>query len=71
MLLVCYPSKKSLKEAVGQTLNYQETSMFGPEFEANGKLSVAYRPTVWEHSKGGREFFAVVTMKNGYIDKVV
>lgn len=66
-MIVLYPSKKVLKEAVGQRLKYQETSMFGPEYRDNGTLTVANRP----HITGlGREFFAQVTMKDGIIQKV-
>ena len=66
-MIVLYPSKKVLKENIGQRLKYQETSLFGPEYRDNGVLTVANRP----HITGmGREFFAQVTMKNGIIQKV-
>ena len=66
-MIVRYPSKKALKEAIGQRLKYTETSMFGPEYRDNGVLTVANRP----HITGlGREFFAQVTMKDGIITKV-
>ena len=66
-MIVLYPSKKVLKENIGQRLKYQETSMFGPEYRDNGVLTVANRP----HITGiGREFFAQVTMKDGIIQKV-
>lgn len=66
-LVVKYPSKKALKENVGKPLRYIETSLFGPEYSPNGKLTVANRP----HITGqGREFFAQVTMANGLILKV-
>ena len=66
-MIALYPSKKVLKEAVGQRLKYQETSMFGDEYRDNGTLTVANRP----HITGmGREFFAQVTMKDGIIQKV-
>lgn len=66
-MIVLYPSKKVLKENIGQRLRYQETSMFGPEYRDNGVLTVANRP----HITGmGREFFAQVTMKDGLIQKV-
>jgi hypothetical protein len=60
---VFYPSKKVLKESVGKSLNYAETSMFGPEYKANGKFAVA---------DGGpkRAWFAEVTMEDGKIKKV-
>jgi hypothetical protein len=66
-MIAVYPSKKVLKENIGQRLRYQETSMFGPEYRDNGVLTVANRP----HITGiGREFFAQVTMKDGIITKV-
>lgn len=66
-MVVRYPSKKVLKENIGQRLKYIETSMFGPEYRDNGVLTVANRP----HITGmGREFFAQVTMKDGLIQKV-
>lgn len=67
MLILNYPSKKALKAAIGQTLDYTETSLFGPEYRANGKLTGANRPHI---TKMGREFFAEVTMKDGRIEKV-
>ena len=66
-MLVHYESKKALKAAVGQRLDYSETSMFGPEYRDDGVLTVARRPHL---QGGGREFFARVTMKNGVIRAV-
>lgn len=66
-LVVKYPSKKVLKENVGKRLRFIETSMFGPEYQDNGMLTVANRP----HITGlGREFFAQVWMRDGLIEKV-
>jgi len=66
-LIVKYPSKRTLKEAIGGPLYYIETSIYGPEYQENGVLTVANRP----HITGlGREFFARVTMANGKIEKV-
>jgi len=66
-LVVKYPSKKELKARIGEPLRYIETSMFGPEYRADGMLTVANRP----HITGmGREFFANVYMKDGLIEKV-
>ena len=66
-LVVNYPSKKNLKECIGQPLRYTETSLFGPEYRTDGVLTVANRP----HITGlGREFFAQVTMRDGQIVKV-
>ena len=67
-MLALYESKKALKEAVGQPLKYQETSMFGAEYRSTGKLTVAGRPHMYSGTK--REFFAQVTMADGKIAKV-
>lgn len=67
MIVFNYPSKKVLKENVGQPLAYIETSMFGEEYVRDGVLVGANRP----HITGrGREFFAKVTMKDGLIARV-
>jgi hypothetical protein len=67
MIIFAYPSKKVLKENIGERLEYIETSMFGPEYLPNGTLTGANRP----HITGlGREFFANVTLVNGIITKV-
>jgi hypothetical protein len=64
MIVFNYPSKKVLKENIGQPLRYIETSMFGDEYVRDGQLTGANRP----HITGlGREFFAVVTMRDGKI----
>ena len=60
---VFYATKKALKESVGKSLNYRETSMFGPEFKADGKFPVA-------DGSPKRSWFAEVTMKEGKIAKV-
>lgn len=67
MIVFNYPSKKVLKENVGKPLDYIETSIFGAEYVANGKMVGANRP----HITGqGREFFAEVWMKDGKIERV-
>lgn len=67
MIVFVYPSKKVLKENIGNELQYIETSIFGPEYRSNGVLVGANRP----HITGiGREFFAKVTMVDGKISKV-
>jgi hypothetical protein len=67
MIIFNYPSKKVLKENIGNELQYIETSIFGPEYRSNGVLVGANRP----HITGiGREFFAKVTMVDGKISKV-
>jgi|TARA_B110000503_G_C6928130_1_gene321607 hypothetical protein len=67
MIIFNYPSKKVLKENVGQRLNFIETSLFGAEYVRTGTMVGANRP----HITGqGREFFASVTMKDGLIVSV-
>ena len=67
MIIFTYPSKKVLKENIGNPLNYIETSLFGAEYVSDGVLVGANRP----HITGiGREFFAQVTMQDGKIAKV-
>ena len=67
LLVTGYKSKKELKAAIGQTLAYRETSIFGPEFQWDGSFVVARRPHLLG---GGREFFAQVTMRDGLIERV-
>jgi hypothetical protein len=59
-----YHTKKDLKAAVGQPLDYEETSFFGPEYKENGTFCVV-GPSPRE-----RKWFASVTMKDGLIAKV-
>jgi len=67
MIVFNYKSKKELKENIGQHLKYIETSIFGDEYLRDGQLTGANRP----HITGiGREFFAQVTMQNGFIKSV-
>lgn len=67
MLIFNYPSKKNMKENIGQPLKYKETSIFGPEYKPDGKLTGCNRPHLTGHK---REFFAVATLKDGVIIKV-
>ena len=69
LLVTGYTSKKKLKAAVGQPLKYVETSLFGPEYKADGSFLVAHLPALG-HNRKGREFFARVIMKDGKISKV-
>ncbi len=64
-----YKSKKELKACVGEELRYEETSHFGDQYRPDGDLYVARRPHLCV-PKGGREFFACVTMRNGLIERV-
>ena len=59
-----YKTKKDLKNAVGEPLRYNETSMFGYEFKSTGKFCVV------GPSRQNRKWFAEVTMKDGLIVKV-
>ena len=59
-----YPTKKALKKSVGQSLDYIETSLFGPEYKADGKFCVV-GPSPYK-----RNWFAEVTMQGGLIKKV-
>ena len=65
MMGACYQTKKKLKEAIGRPLNYIETSMFGPEFKANGTVTV-----VGPDPYNNRKWFAAVTLRDGLIVKV-
>ena len=65
MLVTGYTSKKELKASVGKPLQYEETSMFGPEYKSTGSFVVAHRPLVT--GLKGREFFAKVTMEDDRI----
>lgn len=67
MLVFAYPSKKVLKENIGQPLEYIETSIFGDEYKPDGILTGANRPHM---TNMGREFFARVVLKDGLITKV-
>jgi hypothetical protein len=68
MLILNYKSKKELKEQVGKTLDYTETSIFGPEYKSEGIVVGSNRP--YSTNNKGREFFAEVTLKNNLIIKV-
>ena len=60
-----YKAKKDLKASIGKPLNYVETSMFGPEYKADGKFCVV-GPCAFTN----RKWYAEVTMKGGLIEKV-
>ena len=67
MIILNYPTKKELKETIGHSLKYTETSFFGSEYKSNGSFSGCNRPQLTGYS---HEFFAEVTMKNDLIAKV-
>ena len=68
MLILNYKSKKEPKDQVGKTLDYTETSIFGPEYKSEGIIVGSNRP--YSTNNKGREFFAEVTLKNNLIIKV-
>lgn len=71
ILVTGYASKKALKAAIGQKLQYRETSLHGDEYKSSGSFTVAHRPSLPEcRAAGGREFFARVTMGNNIIEQV-
>lgn len=59
-----YPTKKALKDSIGKSLKYQETSMFGSEYKENGSFCVV-GPDPYN-----RKWFAQVIMEDGLIKKV-
>jgi len=68
MIILNYPTKKALKESIGQPLKYTETSVFGPEYVPNGELYGSNRPRITGNGKV--EFYAKVVMKDGKIRSV-
>ena len=60
-----YKHKKDLKAAIGQPLNYVETSLFGTEYKRNGTFCVV-GPCAYTK----RSWYASVTMKDALIVKV-
>jgi hypothetical protein len=65
MMGAAYKTKKALRESVGKPLRYIETSFFGAEYKADGKLTV-----VGPDPYNDRRWFATVTMQDGLIVKV-
>jgi len=64
MLVAKYPTKKTLKQSIGQPFRHEETSLFGAEYRDNGTLTVV-GPGAYQ-----RKWFAQVTMADGKIAKV-
>jgi hypothetical protein len=64
MMAALYKTKKDLKANIGNYLKYEETSMFGNEYLANGTFCVV-GPSPYK-----RSWFASVTMQDGKIAKV-
>ena len=71
MMILNYKSKKQLKESIGESLDYTETSFFGNEYKSDGSFCGCNRPYSPEYPKfeqrKGHEFFAEVTMQNNKI----
>ena len=67
MLILNYPTKKALRECIGQPLDYRETSMFGDEYQPDGTFVGCNRPHLTGHK---REFVAERTMRAGKIERV-
>ena len=64
MIGLNYKTKKELKASIGQSLSYEETTMFGVEYVSNGKLTgVGPSPYI-------RKWYATVTIENDKIVKV-
>lgn len=66
-IIANYDTKKECKAAIGTPLRYTETSMFGAEYRPDGVLTVAHRPHI---TRRGREWFGIITMRDGLIAKV-
>jgi len=64
MIAATYKTKKELKAAVGQTLRYQETSLFGPEYKPNGSFAVV------GPSPYNRKWYATGTIEDDKIKRV-
>lgn len=64
MLSANYPTKKALRQAIGQSLAYTETSLFGAEYKPNGTFPVV------GPSPHNRKWFATVTMADNKIARV-
>jgi hypothetical protein len=60
-----YKTKKQLKQSIGKSLTYIETSCFGNEYQSNGTFNI-----VGPNAYNNRKWYATVTMKNDKIIKV-
>jgi hypothetical protein len=65
MMAANYKTKKALKEATGQKLQYTETSLFGSEYDPNMKGVAFVGPSPYQ-----RKWYAQVWLKDGIITKV-
>ena len=64
MIAANYKTKRALKNSIGQSLLYTETSMFGPEFKPDGKFPIV------GPSPTDRKWYAEITMVDGKIKGV-
>jgi hypothetical protein len=64
MLVATYKTKKDLKNSIGQSLQYEETSLFGPEYNGNSTFPVV-GPSAYQ-----RKWYAKISMVNDKISKV-
>jgi hypothetical protein len=64
MLVAHYDSKRHLQQSVGDYLDYEETSIFGDEYQSDGKFAVV------GPSPQRRHWYASITMANGLIIEV-
>ncbi len=65
MIVATYPTKKALRESIGKSLAFQETSMFGAEYCSTGEFLVV------GPSADNRKWFGSVTMSANTIIKVL
>ena len=65
MLGVTYKNKKELKAQIGKPLQFEEVSIFGPEYLSNGEFTV-----VGPDCHKDRRYYASVTMENDLIKRV-
>ena len=64
MLVATYPTKKKLKESIGERLLYIETRLIGAEYNSNGEVTVV-GPGEYD-----RKWYANVLIEDGIIKKV-
>jgi hypothetical protein len=64
MMGASYKTKKVLREAIGKQPRFVETSMFGAEYNGDGRYTVV-GPSPTE-----RKWYATVTVSDGVISKV-
>jgi hypothetical protein len=59
-----YATKSALKKAIGEPLQYEETSLYGTEYTSTGTLTMV-GPSAYN-----RKWYAQITMENGKIKSV-